>query len=166
MKPRHLIFSLCCLSAIAESRTVTLVSKSGSAEQRLEVPAIHSAEIVSFGPFRYPEHVQIVKDGVILNPAERGLGAPAPRIVVAGPAPVVMPELGSVAQSRWVTVQLTPDTFDASKALIIGPTTNTVVVSYQGSSNLVDWTTITDQVFQGVPSAQFFRVTASPTVTP
>jgi hypothetical protein len=50
--------------------------------------------------------------------------------------------------------------------VIIGPTTNTVVVSYQGSSNLVDWTTITDQVFQGVPSAQFFRVTASPTVTP
>jgi hypothetical protein len=65
-----------------------------------------------------------------------------------------------------VSVQITPETFDAQKALVLGPTTNTVLVSYQSSSNLVDWTTVTNQVFQGVPSAQFFRVIASPTVTP
>lgn len=165
MKPLPLLLFLLAISVSAEPRTVTLVTRAGLGEKRLEIPANHSAEIVSFGPSTFPP--QVHKDGIVLD---FGIGIAArttERLVFAGPAMILLldPGAGS-AVSPWVSVQLTPETFDASKALVIGPTTNTVVVSYQSSSNLVDWTTVTNQVFQGVPSAQFFRVTASPTVTP
>jgi hypothetical protein len=165
MKPLRLLLVLLAVSVSAEPRTVTLVTTAGLAEKRLEIPANHSAEIVSFGPTVLPP--QVHKDGSMLEVGSSTASRATERLVFAGPVTVIArePEAGS-SVTAWVTVQLTPETFDASKALIIGPTTNTVVVSYQSSSNLVDWTTVTNQVFQGVPSAQFFRVTASPTVTP
>jgi hypothetical protein len=165
MNPLPILATLLTLTALAEPRTLTLVTKAGWGDKRVEIPANHSAEIVSFGPSTFPP--QVHKDGTVLD---FGIGSAArttERLIFAGPAMILLPEPGAgSAVAPWVSVRLTPETFDASKALVIGPTTNMVIVSYQSSSNLVDWTTVTDQVFQGVPSAQFFRVTASPTVTP
>jgi hypothetical protein len=160
MKPLPYLFALLTIPALAEPRTVTLVTRAGLGDKRLDIPANHSAEIVSFGPSGPP---QIHKDGAVLD---FGIGPAArttERLVFAGPATVLVlaPGSGSTV-APWVTVQLTPETFDANKALVLGPTTNAVAVSYQSSSNLVDWNTVTNQVFSGISSAQFFRVIATP----
>lgn len=162
MKPLPVLLTLFCLTALAEPRTVTLTINLGGTtvgpikkEDILDVPANHAAVAVSH--FGTSSLLTMAKDGITFTDLH------LENFAIAGPCKLrlgPLPGASELSGTHFVTFRLEPETFDVTKALVLGPTTNTVVVSHQSSSNLVDWSTVTNQVFSGIPSAQFFRVIA------
>ena len=57
----------------------------------------------------------------------------------------------------YVTVRFLPGFVDPSKTLLVAPTTNSVTVQLQSSTNLVDWSTAAAVTLTNVPAATFFR---------
>lgn len=152
---------LAATSALAaDPWSVTLVNSSESGKQ-LKVEPYEVAELVSHA---VGMAIFIEKDGERFKLPQVGefpqLPAPA---VIAGPAKFDVRGLG------WATFRITPQAMPAWKTLLLPPSTNAVVVSFQVSSNLVDWTSVTNLLFPGVTAPKFFRLrleSGDPLATP
>jgi hypothetical protein len=60
-------------------------------------------------------------------------------------------------QAGYVSARLTPGIADAATTLIVPPTTNSVTLQLQSSTNLVDWSAAATVTLTNVPAALFIR---------
>ena len=79
--------------------------------------------------------------------------------VVAGVAEVRadLDESSGPGHHGFLTLRIFPEVVDPSTTAVVGPTTNSVTVRLQSSTNLVDWSTSASVTLTNVPTGTFFR---------
>ncbi len=113
----------------------------------------------------YPHYVKAVKDGYSFvmkssgsyrNPngggsdVSSGVGD-----IIRGPATYSLLDYSS---AQGFTIRITPVSFPPNQTLIVPPGTNSVQVSMESSTNLVNWATATNGVYGSPETVRFFRM--------
>jgi hypothetical protein len=98
--------------------------------------------------------LSIIKDGVTVgSPADSGAGA-----VIAGPA-VVQVRPATTVDRGFCTIEITPESFPPDKTLII-PAGTGASITFECSTNLLDWNAVWQGTYTNAPSNKFFRIRA------
>jgi hypothetical protein len=82
---------------------------------------------------------------------------PAP-VVIAGPATIRFCKGTGGTTSEYATFRICPQAFPAEKTEIIPNLSNGATVTFQTSTNLVDWVATTNGIYSGTNGALFFRI--------
>jgi len=110
-------------------------------------------------------YVKAQKDNYIFS-----LKSAASFLYLSGSAPTVSSGVGDTIRgpatfslrdtsgAQGFTVKITPVSFPPNQTLIIPPGTNSVQVSMETSTNLVNWATATNGVYGSPVEARFFRL--------
>jgi len=99
---------------------------------------------------------------LVQDPSQLVLGIQTP-LIMTGPATIVFQDMAlnrSPENLAFLTFELTPLSFPPDKTLIVLPGTNGANVTLECSTNLVDWSTATNGVYNNLPSAKFFGIKA------
>ncbi len=75
---------------------------------------------------------------------------------IAGPAQFQL--TAPLTTGAFMTVKITPATYDANKTFILPPGTNQVYIGLESSTNLVNWADATNGVYGSPNVARFFRI--------
>ncbi len=108
----------------------------------------------TIGPSVY---MNIIKDGLTVQLAAFSAMGPTP-VVIAGPAVFqLMPNAPDAYGFR--TVEITPESFPPDKTLII-PQGTGANITFECSTNLLDWAPVWQGTYTNAPSNKFFRIRA------
>lgn len=131
----------------AEPWIITLANTSEDGKQ-LRLEAYEAMEILSI----VGATIFLTKDDLEVRIPDNAGSSPRFPIVLVGPAKV------DVRGRGWATIKITPQAVPAWRTLMLNPTTNRVAASLLISSNLVDWTSVTNLVFPEGAGPQYFRI--------
>ncbi len=95
-------------------------------------------------------HVTVIKNGLSLS-----YNGP---YTIAGPA-VFQLRLNSLAVQGFCTIEITPESFPPDKTLII-PQGTGANITFECSTNLLDWAPVWQGTYTNAPSNKFFRIRA------
>jgi len=138
-------------------------------------PATNEIQIGEYESFRlvsgfranpnFSDDFFVIKEGkkVSWGLADYGTSFQFPPLELTGPAVVTLRTLSNgpttYSGAVWITLEIQPQVFDANKAITLAPGAG-AVVSLEGSTNLVNWSTTTNGIYTNLPSAMFFRIKA------
>ncbi len=108
-------------------------------------------------PGRFPGGIFfiVVKDGVPVQISSIS-GGPVP--VIVGPAVFQRKPNGS-GGIGFCTIEITPESFPPDKTLII-PEGTGANITFECSTNLLDWNSVWQGTYTNAPSNKFFRIRA------
>jgi hypothetical protein len=117
---------------------------------------IHSNEVatvrfISTGSFT-SLFLFVIKDGVSVSMYSPPIGT-----AIAGPA-VFQVDTGDLGQG-FCTIEITPESFPPDKTLII-PQGTGANITFECSTNLLEWTPVWQGTYTNAPSNKFFRIRA------
>ncbi len=101
----------------------------------------------------------ILKDGTLVDWAPFSTAVPVITVVIAGPAYFRLTAIGNTAS--FCTIEITPDSppFPPDKTLII-PQGTGANITFERSTNLLDWNPVWQGTYTNSPSNKFFRIRA------
>ncbi len=102
-------------------------------------------------------YVNIIKDGLTVQLNAFSTVEPTP-VVIAGPAVFqLMPNAPNAY--GFFTIEITPESFPPDKTLII-PQGTGANITFECSTNLLDWAAVWQSTYTNAPSNKFFRIRA------
>jgi hypothetical protein len=113
---------------------------------------IQSNEVATVLVSIIPEALRVIKDGVSFGYAS-GIGS----YTVAGPA--VFQLTAPSSRYGFCTIEITPESFPPDKTLII-PQGTGANITFECSTNLLDWNPVWQGNYTNAPSNKFFRIRA------
>ena len=139
-------------------RCVTVVATSGS-PATVQIQQGETAELVSSVSSTKDGGVQTTFQNKSGGGGQWGFGIP-----VTGPATITASSVRG--NPVFITVKITPDSFDVNKTVILLPGTNQVYITLESSTNLVNWANATNGVYGSPDTARFFRITMKALASP
>jgi hypothetical protein len=139
-------------------RCVTLVATSGS-PATLQIQQGETAELVASVPTTQNGGVQTTFQNKSGGGGQWGFGIP-----VTGPATITASSVGG--KPVFITVKITPDSFDANKTVMLPPGTNQVYIALESSTNLVNWSAATNGFYGSPDTVLFFRIRTNALASP
>ena len=142
-------------SAADNCRYVTVTTTNAVAS--IGILAGETGELVatSYGNGAY---AQVIKDGLTFGAVFYSALNSASPTIIAGPATFILNCGSSPPSQAFMTVKITPSTYDVNKTLILPPGTNQVYIALQCSTDLVNWADSTNGIYGSPVTASFFRM--------
>jgi|ERR1051325_563549 hypothetical protein len=169
MKTTPLILALGILITAAigslQAKVVTLIVDYQRKTNEISI-ATSEVACVSSWHSTYPQStkIQIVKEGLTFDIPGQGINGltPVPQIKIAGPATLRLISGDALYPTSLCTFDIAPESFPPDKTLII-PAGTGANVSFECSTNLLEWTSVWQGSYTNVPSNKFFRIRADRT---
>jgi hypothetical protein len=145
-------------NAAEDIRCVTVVATSDS-PATVQIQPGETAELVSSVSTIKSGEVQTTFQSKNGRGGQWGFGIP-----VIGPATITASTVRG--NSVFITVKITPDSFDVNKTVILLPGTNQVYITLESSTNFVNWADATNGVYGSPDTARFFRIKMTTLASP
>ncbi len=109
----------------------------------------------------YPvPYLTVMKDGLLFVISPPVVATVNPDPLIAGPAVFQLQPLGSgYGGPGFCTIEITPESFPPDKTLII-PEGTGANITFECSTNLLDWNPVWQGTYTNAPSNKFFRIRA------
>jgi hypothetical protein len=145
--------------ANVQARFVTLTVNNNVAAGTISLLAeitIQSNEVATVRFCSPAVNLTTIKDGITVSSFQNFQSFPA--IVIAGPAVLQVRPSTSVDRG-FCTIEITPESFPPDKTLVI-PEGTGANVTFECSTNLLDWAPVWQGTYTNAPSSKFFRIRA------
>jgi hypothetical protein len=154
------LFVASCAHLQARFVTLTLNRTDGGPDKPLAELTIQSNEIATIRSSIGWFYLNIIKDGSTGQLAQANIVVPG-IIVIAGPAVFQFLPSSSVPQGfqGFCTIEIAPESFPPDKTLII-PQGTGANITFECSTNLLDWAPVWQGTYTNAPSNKFFRIRA------